>query len=122
MRVATRVRIGLLVLGLIAGFVWMGGWRTGRADQAIDMDQGSLLIRNVDEREWRNVVVYVNDHYRGTASTLAPGAILRPALRDFVDGYGRRFNPSAHRVFGVLVTAEDDRGGKVRYTHGTVNR
>ena len=122
MRGVTRLRIALLALALAAGFVWAGGWRTGGRGEAIELDGGALLIRNVDDREWRNVVVYVNDHYRGSARSLAPGAILRPALRDFVDGYNRRFNPSAHAVFGVLLTAEDDRGRKVRYTHGTVNR
>jgi hypothetical protein len=66
--------------------------------------------------------VWVNDHFRGVAPTLAAGQQLVVPLDGLVAAFGQRFDRHRQAVFGVLVTAKTSDGHEVRVTWGKVNR
>ena len=64
-------------------------------------------VENQTSRDWRNVVITVNDHYRGGAPTLLPGGRLTAPLSQFQTGFGQQVR-SRHgqSVFKVEVTGD----------------
>lgn len=86
--------------------------------EPIGMSEGTVTVNNFTSREWRNVVVTVNDHFRGGAARLAPGGRLTAPLTQFQTGHGQRFSLSRQNVFKVEVAATDDRGEPVALKWG----
>lgn len=84
----------------------------------ITIDDHAITIDNQSRVEWRNVLVTVNDHYRGGAQSLAPGGRLTAPLGQFQTGYGQRFPWERTRVVKVEVTATDANGEAVRLQWG----
>jgi hypothetical protein len=80
----------------------------------IAMVEGTVVVSNTTDREWRNVVVTVNDHFHGGAPTVAPRSRLTAPLSQFVTGHGQRYDRSRQSVFKVEVTATDSAGEPVR--------
>ena len=79
----------------------------------IRLNGRTLVVENQTKAEWRNVTVTVNGYYRGTASTLAPGAELDAGLSSFVTGLGQKFDPAREMVHTVEVRATDASGQPV---------
>jgi len=105
----TRVGLALL-LGLSAGC-------SQPADPIVV--RGNILhVENQTSREWRNVVVVVNDHFRGGAPTLAAGGRLTAPLGQFKTAYGQPFDFARHGVVKVEVTATDANGEAIRLEKG----
>ena len=44
------------------------------------MEGDIVVVENQTAQEWRNVVITVNDHFRGGSPTLAPGGRLTAPL------------------------------------------
>jgi hypothetical protein len=80
----------------------------------IAIAEGTVVVNNTTDREWRNVVVTVNHHFHGGARTLAPQGRLTAPLSQFVTGHGQRYDRSRQSVFRVEVTATDSAGEPVR--------
>ena len=87
---------------------------TRRFDAPITIAEGTIVVRNDSDREWRNVVVTVNHHFHGGARTLAPGGRLSAPLSQLVTAHGQRYNRARQSVFKVEVTATDSTGEPVR--------
>jgi hypothetical protein len=81
------------------------------ANDPITFMDGTLVIENRTPREWRNVVITVNDHFRGGAASLPAGGRLTAPLSGFQTGFGQRFDRVRMSVRKVVVTATDA-GGK----------
>jgi len=79
----------------------------------IRVQENMVTIENRTSRDWHNVIVTVNDHFRGGAPLLAAGGRLTAPLTQFQTGYGRRYDFSRQRVLKVEVTATDTRGAPV---------
>ncbi|HXW04227.1 MAG TPA: hypothetical protein VD833_03265 [Vicinamibacterales bacterium] len=77
---------------------------------------GMVVLENQTAHEWRNVVVTVNDHFRGGTPVLLPGGRMTGPLRDFRTAFGQRFDRGRQSVFKVEVTATDATGAPVRLT------
>ena len=73
-------------------------------------------------KDWSNVEIWVNDHYRVTASSLAAGGRLQVPLDAFVAGFGQRFDARKQRIFGIEVTATDSGGKPVKLVTGSGRR
>src|SRR5205085_7219840 len=97
----------LLTLGLLAAAC------SPRRD-AIVLNGTIITVENQSSREWRNVVVTVNDHFRGGAKTLSAGQLLTAPLGQFQTAYGQRFALGRQPVFKIDVEAITDRGEAVR--------
>jgi hypothetical protein len=80
----------------------------------IVVDQGMLTLENQTTSEWRDVLITVNDHYRGGTQRLAPGGRLNAPLSDFRTGFGQKYDRGRMSVFKVVVTAKNAVGEDVR--------
>jgi hypothetical protein len=82
----------------------------------------TLTVQNQTTAEWRNVEVWVNDHYRVTKSVMPAGERFAIPLTAFVAGFGQRFNPARQVVQGVEVTASTKDGKQVKLVLGRGRR
>lgn len=103
-------RCALLVMLLIAA-------SCRSAPDPIEVADNIVTVRNQTSRDWRNVVITVNDHFRGGAATLAAAGRLTAPLSQFQTGFGQRYD-IGRRVFKVEVTAIDSKGDPVRLQYG----
>jgi hypothetical protein len=83
----------------------------------ITVSENIVIVENQTSRDWRNVVITVNDHFRGGAPALAAHGRLNAPLSQFQTGYGQRFDIGRH-VFKVEVSATDSTGGPVALKYG----
>jgi hypothetical protein len=79
----------------------------------ITVAENVVSIQNQTTRDWRNVVVTVNDHFRGGAATLAAGSRMSAPLSQFQTAFGQRYDASRQHVFKIEVTATDANGDPV---------
>lgn len=79
----------------------------------ISVSENMVIVENQSRRDWRNVVVTVNDHFRGGAAALLAGGRLTAPLSQFQTGFGQRFDISRQHVFKVEVVATDSSGEPV---------
>lgn len=84
--------------------------------EPIVVEEGTVVLLNATDRPWRDVIITVNDHFRGGTPALQPGGRLTAPLRDFQTAFGQKFDRSRQSVFKVEVSASDDRGEPVRLT------
>jgi hypothetical protein len=84
----------------------------------IVIDEGVLTLENQTSSEWRDVVITVNDHFRGGTKTLAAGGLLTAPLSDFRTGFGQRYDRGRMSVFRVVVTAKKPDGEAVKVEWG----
>ena len=79
----------------------------------IEVVENNVVIRNQTSRDWRDVVITVNDHFRGGAPHLPAQGRLNAPLSQFQSGFGQRYQISRQHVFKVEVTATDSAGEPV---------
>jgi hypothetical protein len=79
----------------------------------IRIQENLVIIQNQTSRDWRNVIITVNDHFRGGTPLLAAGAQLTAPLSQFQTAYGQRYDIARQTVFKVEVTATDSSGESV---------
>jgi len=91
------------------------------APERLTLEGRTLTVYNDTAERWAGVEVWVNDHYRVTRDSMAPGERFVVPLETFVAGFGQRFRPD-QRVTGIEVTATDASGDPVRITWGAGRR
>ena len=84
----------------------------------IRMDQLRLTVQNRSDRAWAEVEIWVNDHYRMQVPSLAAGQVVAADLRNFVAGFGQRFDPRKQVVYGVEVSAREGSRREIKLTWG----
>jgi len=104
-------------LGLLAAAAILF-WGCPDTRPAIVLNDHTLVVENQSSRDWNNVVVTVNDHFRGGARVLVAGGRLTAPLSQFQTAYGQRFSIDRQTVFKVEVTATDASGKPVRLEWG----
>jgi hypothetical protein len=80
----------------------------------ITIQEGQLIVENQTSTEWRDVVITVNDHFRGGSKTLLPGGRMHAPLNELQTGFGQRFDRGRMSVQKVDVTATDAAGNPVQ--------
>jgi hypothetical protein len=83
----------------------------------IRVAENTVILENQTSRDWRNVVITVNDHFRGGAAKLAARGRLTAPLSQFQTGFGQRYD-IGRSVFKVEVTATDSSGELVALKYG----
>src|SRR5688572_15931680 len=102
-------------VALIAWSLYARFWKqTSVPHEPITIEAGMVVVENQSEREWRNVVVTVNDHFHGGARSLAAGSRLNAPLSQFATSGGQRFDRGRQSVFKFEVKATDASGEPVR--------
>jgi hypothetical protein len=89
-----------------------GGCRT--PTDPISVEGRTILVENRTRRDWRAVVVTVNDHFTGGTPHLAAGSRLTAPLGQFQTAFGQRYDADRQAVVKVEVTATDSKGEPVR--------
>ena len=79
----------------------------------VTIQGGVVTVENRTAREWRNVIVTVNDHFRGGTPSLAPGGRLTAPLSGFQTAFGQRFDQARQSVAKIEVAATDADGKPV---------
>ena len=85
---------------------------------AITLNDNTLVVENQSSQDWKNVIVTVNDHFRGGSPVLLSGGRLTAPLTQFQTAYGQRYSIERQTVFKVEVTATDTSGKPVRLEWG----
>ena len=88
----------------------------------ITVEDNVVTVQNQTNREWRNVVVTVNDHFRGGAATLAAGSHMRAPLSQFQTAFGQHYDMARQHVTKIVVTATDANGEPVELTFDPLRR
>lgn len=73
----------------------------------------AVRVTNQGGDAWRDVEVWLNDHYRVTARTLEPGGVFVAPLDTFVAGFGQRFDRGRQVVRKIEVRARGAQGEEV---------
>ena len=115
-RAARFARVLIVVPGLLAVALAQAACRPPR--DPIVLEEGTLIIENQTPREWQNVVITVNDHFRGGAPSLAAGGRMTAPLSQLQTAYGQKYERTRQSVFKVEVTATDSDGKPVQLTWG----
>ena len=109
-----RSHIVVACAAVLVAWFWFGG--PGRERQLrppIAIREGIVIVENRTPRDWRNVVVTVNHHFRGGTTRLAAGGRLDAPLSQFATSYGQRYDRSRQHPFRIEVAATDSAGGAV---------
>lgn len=77
-----------------------------KPEDPIQVDSVSVTVLNQSSADWKNVLIVVNDHYRGAAPLLRAQGRLNAPIGQFETGFGQRW-PSGTRATKVVVTATD---------------
>jgi hypothetical protein len=109
-----RALAALAALGVLAG--------CSEDREPIVVAQNTVTVENQSSSEWTGVEIWVNDHYRVIAPSVAARQRLVVPLSTFVAGYGQRFDRARASVFGVEVTAKTSDGEAVRLIWGKGRR
>jgi hypothetical protein len=85
----------------------------------ITLDEGTVVVLNQTKAEWRNVVITVNDHFRGGAPSLPPGGRMAAPLAQFQTAFGQHYDRSLQNVAKIELTATAADGSAVALSwHG----
>jgi hypothetical protein len=105
-----------MVARLCRGLVLLALFQTACSPRPgpIDIADNVVSVQNQTPHDWRNVVVTVNDHFRGGAPTLAAGSRMAAPLSQFQTAFGQRYDVARQSVFKVEVTATDVNGEPVK--------
>lgn len=79
----------------------------------ISVADNMVVVQNQTSGDWRQVIITVDDHFRGGAPALAAGSRLSAPLSQFQTAFGQRYDISRQHVFKVEVTAIDSSGALV---------
>jgi hypothetical protein len=102
--------LGAAILALLVGAA------CSSPPHPIAINDGTVTIDNRTRQEWRDVMVTVNDHFRGGAPSVAAGSRLTAPLSQFQTGLGQRFSLARQSVTKIEVTATDASGQPIRLT------
>ena len=110
-------RSHVVVICVAAVLAWYLNTQFGRErvlTEPITVQGGTIAVVNQTGRDWRNVVVTVNDHFHGGAPTLAAGGRLSAPVSQFSTAHGQRFDRGRQSVYKIEVKATDAAGEAVR--------
>ena len=113
-----RFLAGLLVAGVLFGAP------ACNKDEPNPVRVGTdrVTVINLTDTAWRNVDVWLNDHYRAQARDLAPGQRFEIPLVYFVAAYGQKFDPKKQIPSGIEVDAVAADGKPVKIVWGKGRR
>jgi len=112
----------LLSAMLVTGFLLAAAACKGQEPNPIRVGTDRITVINLTDTAWRNVDVWLNDHYRAQAPELAAGGRLEVPLGVFVAAYGQRFDPKKQIPAGVEVDATGADGKPVKLVWGKGRR
>jgi hypothetical protein len=113
-----RLASAILLAGLLLGVSAC----TSEEPRPIRVATDRITVINLTDTAWRDVEVWLNDHYRVQARELAAGQRLDVPLTVFIAGFGQRFDPKKQIPFGIEVDAMGADGKPVKVVWGKGRR
>jgi hypothetical protein len=113
-----RLLAGVLVTGLLIGALACHN----EEPNPVRVGTDRVTVINLTGTAWRNVDVWLNDHYRAQSRDLAPGQRLEIPLGVFVAAFGQHFDPKKQIPFGIEVDAVAADGKPVTIVWGKGRR
>ena len=86
-------------------------------DPPITVDQAMVTVANLTDQDWSDVLITVNDHFRGFVPVLKAEGRANAPLSQFTTGHGQRWS-SGTRVRTVDVTAKGADGSEIKLAWG----
>jgi hypothetical protein len=108
----------VLLIGLLLGVAAC----KGEERNPIIVGTDRITVINLTDTAWRDVEVWLNDHYRVQSRDLAAGQRLDIPIRVFVAAYGQHFDPKKQYPSGVEVDAMGSDGKPVKLVWGKGRR
>ena len=88
-----------------------------KPDPPISVGEGMVTVVNQTEQDWKEVLITVNDHFRGYVPVLKADGRANAPLNQFTTGHGQRWTTGT-LVRTVDVTAKNADGTNVKLTWG----
>lgn len=101
----------LLLIGLVAA----GAIACSEPEPPITVAEGAVTVVNTTSADWTDVLITVNDHYRGFVPTLKAEGRANAPLSQFNTGHGQRWVVGS-QVRKVVVTAKNADGSPIEHT------
>ena len=111
-----------LAIGLLTCLLFGLPACKGEEPNPIKVGTDRITVTNLSDTAWRDVNVWLNDHYRAQARELGPGQRLEVPLGVFVAGFGQRFDAKKQTPLGVEVDAVGADGKAVTLKWGRGRR
>lgn len=108
--------LGIMAVLVVAWMLWQRGCDRKLAD--IDTSGGAITVRNQTAADWKNVRIWVNDYYSGTAAEIRAGSFVREPVSRFIAAQGQTLKSTAP-ITSVVVLATTPGGAPVRVAFGT---
>jgi hypothetical protein len=83
----------------------------------VSVGEGMVTVLNQTDQDWKDVLITVNDHFRGVVPTLKAGGRANAPLAQFNTGHGQRWNPGTY-VKTIVVTGKAADGSDVKLEWG----
>jgi hypothetical protein len=83
----------------------------------IAVEEGAVTVLNQTDQDWKDVLITVNDHFRGFVPVLKAQGRANAPLSQFATGHGQRWT-SGTLVRTVDVTAKNPDGTDVKLIWG----
>ena len=96
-----RVLAGALIAGVLIGALAC----SKEEPRPVRVGTDRVTVINLTDTAWRDVDVWLNDHYRVQARELVPGQRLEIPLTVFVAAFGQKFDPKKQVPSGIEVNA-----------------
>src|SRR5262245_6843482 len=94
---------GLIVVLAIAATA--AGCST-KPEEPLKLEGNLLTVDNRSAKEWTAVEIWLNTHYRVTASSIPAGGRFQVPLDAFVAGFGQRFNFKRQQIVDLRLAAK----------------
>ena len=82
----------------------------------VSVSEGMVTVLNQTEEDWKDVLITVNDHFRGFVPTLKADGRANAPLAQFTTGHGQRWQGAVVRT--IDVTAKKPDGTEVKLSYG----
>ncbi len=112
----------ILSVVLLAGILGGALACTKEEPRPLRVGTDRVTVSNLTDTAWRDVEVWLNDHYRVQQRDLAPGQRLEIPLGVFVAAFGQNFDTKKQVPFGIEVTAVAADGKPVKIVWGKGRR
>jgi hypothetical protein len=102
---------------LLAAILLTGLAACSEPPPPISVGEGMVTVLNQTEQDWKEVLITVNDHFRGYVPVLKAEGRANAPLNQFTTGHGQRWSDGT-RVNTVDVTAKSAAGTDIKLTWG----
>lgn len=100
---------------LVSAVLLLTGCRQPPSDP-LELAGNLLTVHNRTSDEWKDVEIWLNQHFRVTVPSIAAGSRFQTSLSFFVAGFGQRFDFKRMQVRALRLNAKGPDGEPIELT------